>query len=178
MATHTRNLRHGSLTLKDGQTAANTLLVPIEEGNLTFDESTPGVVVKHRLALDHWSKGEEHEVPVSFTLKYNQYGNRNPAASGVAIVAAAAGGAVTGYSVRGFLQNEDALLTTTSGRSDVFSVTLQFTISNPVSSGDQAELLEFTQFKCESLKFSEGAECDTIAVSGRALLTTPTSTRS
>lgn len=174
MATHTRNLRHGSLTLKDGQTAANTMLVPIEEGNLTFDESTPGVVVKHRGGLDHWSKGEEHEVPVSFSIKYNQYGNR----ASPSVVSAAAGGAVTGFSVRGFLQNEDALLTTTSGRSDVFTVTLQFNVSNPVSSGDAAELLEFTQFKAESIKFAEGAECDTIAVSGRGLLTTPVSTRS
>ena len=171
---NTRNLMHGSLSLQDAQANKNTLAIDIDEGNLTFDEATPGVVVKNRGALDHWSKGEEQPVNVSFTLKFTQYGSR----SSKSIVAASAGGAVTGFSARDFLQNAGSLLTSASGRTDVFTCGLVFSISNPVSTGDQAEVLTFTNFKVESLKFSEGAEFNSIAVSGRALLTTPASARS
>ena len=171
---NTRNLRHGSLALRDAQALPNTLAIDIDEGNLTFDEATPGVVVKNRGALDHWSKGEEQPVSVSFTIKFTQYGSR----SVKSIVGAGAGGAVTGFSARDFMENAGALLTSASGRTDVFTCDVWFTITNPVTTGDQQEILKFTNFKCESLKFSEGAESNTIAVSGRALLTTPVSTRS
>ncbi len=171
---NTRNLRHGSLSLRDNQTLANTLAIDIDEGNLNFSEDTPGVVVKNRGALDHWSKGEEMPVTLSFTLKFTQYGSR----SSKSIVGGAAGGAVTGYSARDFLQNSAGALTSFTGRTDVFTSALWFTIANPVVSGDQAEILKFTNFKVESLKFAEGAEFNTIAVSGRALLTTPVSARS
>jgi hypothetical protein len=167
-------MRHGSLQLRDSQATPNTLAIDIDEGNLTFDEASPGVVVKNRGALDHWSKGEEQPVSVSFTLKFTQFGSR----SATSIAGAGAGGAVTGFSARDFLQNAGALLTTASGRTDVFTTNLWFTITNPVASGDQQEILKFTNFKVESLKFSEGAEFNTIAVSGRALLTTPVSARS
>jgi hypothetical protein len=187
-ALNTRNLRHGHLSLADGALAAgtsdanNTLVVPIDEGNLSFDEQTPGVVVKNRGALDHWSKGEEKEVTVSFTMKYTQYGSLDTHAiatdSGDAGVLLD-GGAVTGYSVRDFLENRFSELASTSGRTDAFTCTLIFLVDNPMvaAANDAPETLTFTKFKCESLKFAEGAESDTIAVTGRALLTTPASTR-
>jgi hypothetical protein len=179
MPSNTRNLRHGSLQLRDGQAAANTLSVPIEEGDLSFTESKPGVVVKHRGGLDHWSKGEEIEVPLSFTIKFVEYISKTSPAS--AIVAAGAGGEVTSISVREFLTGRGvggALLTTKSGRNDVFTIDAWFTIANPALSGDQAEVLKFLNFNCESVEFSEGAEYNTIRVSGRALITAPTGVRS
>ena len=179
MASNTRNLRHGSLQLRDGQANPNTLAVAIEEGDLSFTESKPGVVVKHRGGLDHWSKGEEQEVSVNFTIKFVEWISKTSPAA--AIVAAGAGGAVTSISVREFLTGRGvggALLTSSSGRNDVFTITLRFTIANPASTGDQAEQLDFALFNCESLEFSEGAEYDTIRVSGRALITAPAGTRS
>lgn len=179
MASNTRNLRHGSLVLHDGQTANNTLAVAIEEGDLSFTEAKPGVSVKHRGGLDHWSKGEEVEVSVSFTIKFEEYISKTSPAA--AIVALAAGGAVTSISVREFLTGRGvggALLTSMSGRNDVFTVSLWFSVANPVISGDQAELLKFNNFNCESIEFSEGAEYNTIRVSGRALITAPVGSRS
>ena len=170
---NTRNLRHGHLSLADGQTAANTLAIDIDEGNLSFTEATPGVVVKNRGALDHWSKGEEQPVTVSFTIKFSQYASR----SVKSIVGGAAGGAVTGFSARDFLENAGALLTTRSGRTDVFTCKLVFLVDNPAVSGDQNETLTFDNFKCEDIKFAEGAEYNTLAVTGRALITTPSSAR-
>lgn len=173
MPSNTRNLRHGSIQLRDGQTAVNTLALAIEEGNLSFSESRPGVLVKHRGGLDHWSKGEEVETSLSFTICFVEYGSKTTRA----VVAAAAGGAVTGFSVRDFLVNEGGLLTSTEPRTDVFCCDVWFTISNPVSSGDENEILKFTDFKVESLQFSEAAPYNTIAISGRAKIVVPTSTR-
>jgi len=166
---NTRNLRHGTLSLSDASDT-NTLAVAIDEGNLTFTEERTGVVVNQRGELDHWSKGEAMPVNLSFSIKFDEYGNRSASTE--------PGGAVTGYSVRGFLRNVDAGLTSTNGRNDIFTTNLSFSISNPATSGDEAEVLKFTDFYADSLSFSEGDEYNTIQVSGRALLETPASTRS
>lgn len=168
MASNTRNLRHGSLVLKDGDSPVNTLPIAIEEGDVSFTEGKPGVSVKHRGGLDHWSKGEEVEVPVSFTLKFVEYVQKTGATVGVPST----------ISPRDFLMGAHADLVTTSGRTDAFTLTLEFTIANPVITGDQAEVLTFTKFKAESVEFSEGAEYNTLRVSGRALMTAPTGARS
>jgi hypothetical protein len=168
MPSNSRNLRHGSVVLKDGDTPVNTLPLAIEEGDLSFTESKPGVAVKHRGGLDHWSKGEEIEVPVSFTIKFVEYVQKTGATVGVPST----------ISPRDFLMGAHADLVTTSGRNDAFTLTVEFTIANPALSGDQTEVLTFTKFKAESVEFSEGAEYNTLRVSGRALLTNPTGARS
>ena len=186
---NTRNMRHGSLSLSDGQTVANTLAIDIDEGNMSFDEATPGVVVKNRGALDHWSKGEEQPVNVSFTIKFDAFGSKTTQAIAPDTADGGVkpdGGPVLNYSVADFLTNRlygssappvGGLLSSTNGRSDNFTLTIKFTIDNPMSSGDENEVLTFTQFHCETLKFSEGAEFNTIAVTGRANITTPASVR-
>ncbi len=185
-ALNTRNLRHGHLRLEDGALAGgiadanNSLVIPIDEGNLNFSEDTPGVVVKNRGALDHWSKGEEMPVTLSFTIKFDAYGSKTTQAVAVDTGDPGSlpdGGAVTDFSVRDFLENGGSLLTSSNGRSDNFLCSLIFTVDDPMSANDENEELTFTQFKCESLKFAEGAEFNTIAVSGRALLTHPGSER-
>ena len=169
MASNTRNLRHGSLVVKDGAGTPKVLQFKIEEGNLSFSESRPGVVVKHRGGLDHWSKGEEQETSVSWSFKFVEWGSKSTAALSTSD---------STCSPRDFLMGTFAGLTTTSGRTDVFTTTLVFSISNPMSSGDEAEALTFTQFKCESIAFSEAADANVMAASGRALVIVPTSARS
>jgi len=171
---NTRNLRHSSLAVQDGQTAVNTLAIAIDEGNLTFTEERQGVVVNNRGELDHWSKGESMPVNLSFTIKFDEYASRTTRA----VVADDAGGAVTGYSLRGFLRNQGGDLTSTNGRNDIFTTDLKFTITDPVVTGDEQEILTFTDFYADSFTFSEGDEYNTVAVSGRALVETPVSARS
>lgn len=170
---NTRNLRHGSLSMQDGQANANTMTIPIDEGNLTFTEAREGVVVKQRGELDHWSKGEAMPVQVSFGIKFDAY----TSLSTQAIVAADAGGAVTGFSVRDFLKNGGGLLTSTTGRTDIFTVDLIFTVQNPAASGDENEVLTFSDFYTDRLVFNEGDEYNTVSVEGRALLETPSAAR-
>lgn len=187
VAGNTRNLRHGHLSMEDGALAAgiadanNTLAVPIDDGNLSFDESTPAVVVKNRGTLDHFSKAEEMPVTLSFTAKFSEWGSKGTqavVADSGDIGSLPDGGPVVGFSVRDFLQNGGGLLTSTNGRNDNFTLTLVFLIDNPMSSGDAAETLTFTKFKCTGIKFGEGADANTMSISGTALLTTPASTRS
>ena len=171
---NTRNLRHSTLSLQDGQTLVNTLAIAIDEGNLSFTEERTGVVVNNRGELDHWSKGEAMPVSLNFTIKFDQYASRTTRA----IVAASAGGAVTGYSIRDFLKDGGSLLTSTNGRTDIFTSDLIFTITDPVLTGDEAEVLTFNDFHVDSLQFSEGDEYNTVAITGRALVETPGSARS
>ena len=167
---NTRNLRHSSMSVADNA-AVNTFAIAIDEGNLSFTEERTGVVVNDRGELDHWSKGEAMPVSINFTIKFDQYGARSATTE--------PGGAVTGYSLRNFLRNaEGAALVSTNGRTDIFTVDLSFTITNPAASGDEQEVLKFSDFYCDSFQFSEGDEYNTIAITGRALVETPTSTRS
>lgn len=171
----TRNLRHGSLSLQDGQANVNTMSIAIDEGNLTFTEAREGVVVKQRGELDHWSKGEAQPVQVSFGIKYDAYKSK----STQAIVAADAGGPVTGFSVRDFLKNGGGLLTSTSGRDDIYTCDLIFSVEDPtIGDTDEAEVLTFSDFYTDRLNFNEGDEYNTVQVEGRALLESPSSARS
>lgn len=170
---NTRNLSHGSLSLEDGQANVNTMAIAIDEGNLTFTEAREAAMVMQRHELDHWSRGPAQPVRVSFQIKFDAYKSRTTQA----IVAADAGGAVTGFSVRDFLKNGGGLLTSVGGRTDVFTCTLIFTIANPMASGDENEVLRFTDFVTDQLTFSEGDEYNTVAVEGRANLESPASTR-
>jgi hypothetical protein len=161
------------LSVQDGQTLVNTLAIAIDEGNLTFTEERTGVVVSQRGELDHWSKGESMPVNLSFTIKFDEYASKTTQA----IVTADAGGAVTDFSLRDFLRNGGGLLESTNGRNDIFTTDLLFTVANPAVTGDESEVLSFTDFYADSLSFSEGDEYNTIQVSGRALLETPASAR-
>ena len=171
---NTRNLTHGALSLQDGQANENTFDIAIDEGNLTFTEDKTGVVVKNRGTLDHWSRGEEMPVSGSFTIKFEEYTSKSTRA----IVAAGAGGAVTGYSLRDFARDTGGDLTSTNGRTDIFTFDMIFTISNPVSSGDEQEVLTFSDVHADSFTFTEGAEYNTIVCNFRALVNTPSSARS
>lgn len=171
---NTRNLTHGSLSLSDSQTAPNTFAIALDEGNLTFTEEKTAVLVKKRGVLDHWSQGEEMPVTGSFTIKFDQYTSRTTRA----VAALAAGGAVTGYSLRDFARDKGGDLTSANGRVDVFTANMTFAVSDPVATGDESESLAFTDVHFDSFVFTEGAEYNTIQASFRALLVTPAPTRS
>lgn len=170
---NTRNLTHGSLSLKDGQTAPNTLAISLDSGDLSFTRSRSHVTVLNRGDLDHQSRGKATPCQVNFSIPFTEYGSRTTQA----VVAASAGGAVTGYSVKDFLLNTGALLTSGNGRTDVFSTDLTFVVANPAASGDEAETLVFTDFVCDDVSFSEGEETNMVTFSGTALVEEPTSAR-
>ncbi len=170
---NTRNLTHGSISLQDGQTNKNTMAVALDSGDLSFTRSKQHVTVLNRGVLDHQSRGQETPVQLSFSLPFDAYSSKTTQA----VVAAGAGGAVTGYTVKDFLINGGGLLTSGNGRNDVFSTDALFTIANPAASGDENEILQFTDLVIDDVAFSEGEEFNTVTFTGTALLVEPTSVR-
>jgi hypothetical protein len=166
----TRNLANGSLKLKDGAGTPKVLVVPIDEGNVTFDETIIAHVVLNRDVLDHQTDGEEMETPVSFTMKFAEFLSQAGSALGT-------GAPASTCSPADFIDGTFAGLTSTSGRTDVYTSTLEFTIANPATTGDQNEVLTFTKFHVDRLRFKEGAQYNTLIVEGRALITAPSSAR-
>ncbi len=168
---NTRNLTHGSISLADGAGTPNTLAVALDNGDLNFTRTKTHVTVSQRGVLDHQSRGMETPVQISFSIPFSQFGSKTTQAIGP-------GGAVTDYSVKDFLLNIGiGTLTSTNGRNDVFSVDAIFTIADPAITGDENEILTFTDLVIDDVSFAESEEFDGLTFTGTALLTEPTSVR-
>jgi hypothetical protein len=164
MAASTRNLRHGSLILSDGTPVTpNTLIIPIMDGDLDFTITYPTFIVKNRGRIDHKRTGDEVEIDIKFSFKFEQWSFASGAATGISPVDALTkkGGAAAWVS---------------SGPScGPYSIDLIFKLANPCSTTDYEQLV-FPAFNVESLNFKEGSEFDTISVAGKALAFEPTRT--
>jgi hypothetical protein len=162
MAASTRNLRHGSLTLRDGTLpTANQLLIPIQDGDLDFTISYPTFIVKNRGKIDHKRTGDEVEIDIKFSFKFEQWSYASGAATGISPVDALTkkGGAAAWVS---------------SGPScGPYSIDLLFKLTNPCNAAEYEQLV-FPAFNVESLNFKEGSEFDTVSVTGKALAFEPT----
>ena len=153
----TRNLRHGTLILRDGTTpTAITLEIPIQDGDLDF-------TVKNRGKIDHKRTGDETEIDVKFSFKFEQWSYASGAATGISPVDALTkkGGASAWVS--------------TGPSCGPYSIDLVFRVENPCNAAEYEQLV-FPAFNVESLNFKEGSEFDTVSVSGKALAFEPTRT--
>jgi len=164
MAASTRNLRHGKLTIRDGSTPTpNSLLIPIQDGDLDFTITYPVFIVKNRGKIDHKRSGDQTEIDLKFSFKFEQWNYATGVSTGVSPVDALTqkGGATTWAS---------------SGPScGPYSIDIVFNITNPCNIAETEQLV-FPAFTVESLNFKEGSEFDVISVSGKALAVEPTRT--
>lgn len=160
----TRNLRHGKLIIRDGNTpTANELVIPIQDGDLDFTITYPTFTVKNRGKIDHKRTGDETEIDIKFSFKFEQWAYASGASTGVSPVDALTkkGGAAAWVS---------------SGPScGPYSIDLVFQVTDPCDD-TKAEQLVFPAFNVESLNFKEGSEFDTVSVTGKALAFEPTRT--
>lgn len=161
MAASTRNLRHGKLILRDGTPVTPLeLIIPIMDGDLDFTITIPTFIVKNRGKIDHKREGDETEVDIKFSFKFEQWSYATGAATGIspADVLLHTGGASAWIS---------------SGPScGPFAIDLVYQIADPCGSGAYEELV-FTAFNPESVNFKEASEFNTISVSGKALTNLP-----
>ncbi len=162
----TRNLRNGSITLKDRTGTPLELLVPIEEGDMSWTETDATTVVKNRGVISHRAVVSEVPVELSFTIKYVAIKGRSETGADPTVyeVLHGTGNAAAWVSV------EDC---------GAYAVDLHFAITSPclASASDEDELLVFSGFHAETYNPVEGEEYNTIAISGDALLTKPVATR-
>jgi hypothetical protein len=160
----TRNLRHGTLILRDGTTpTAITLEIPIQDGDLDFTITYPTFTVKNRGKIDHKRTGDETEIDIKFSFKFEQWSYASGAATGISPVDALTkkGGASAWVS--------------TGPSCGPYSIDLIFRVENPCNPAEYEQLV-FPAFNVESLNFKEGSEFDTVSVSGKALAFEPTRT--
>lgn len=167
----TRNLRHASLAIVDGTGIPNVLVIPISSGDLAFSVSKPKFFVKNRGRLDHRRDGDQMEMDVSFSFLFETWSYTNLSS-----------GSPSGISPVDALlkQGGASAWTTKDPNCGPYSVDLRFRIGDPCSTDitnpTSYEQLLFTQFSAEKIDFKEGAEANTINVSGKCLAMVPTRT--
>lgn len=162
MAASTRNLRHGKLILRDGTpTIPNELIIPIADGDLDFTITKPTFIVKNRGKIDHKRDGDEVEIDIKFSFKFEQWSY--------------ASGASTGVSPSDALTKEGgaAAWISTGPSCGPYCIDLIFRATNPCNAAEYEQLL-FPAFSLDSLNFKEGSEFNTINVAGKALAFKPT----
>ena len=162
-----RNLTHGQLTIKGG-TSGQSLVVPIEEGNLRFSVRRPVKVIMNRGVIDSFAEGNEEPMSVSFNFKFEEWRGRTLTAY------------ATIPSVPDALrQKGNASAWTSSLECGPYCVDLQFDLDNPCTANgiDQTERLVFPDFHADEVSFEEADDADRVSVSGMCLALEPTSTR-
>lgn len=155
----TRNLRDGTLTIRDGAATPATATVDLDEGNLSYTERRPGIAVRDRGVLDHWREGDEQPSELSFTMKFQSFSQH---------------AAPTPYNALTQTGGAASWISDSNANSDVYTVELQFVLADVNSVFSGSETLTFAEFKPEEIAFAEGDEYNTLACSGRALVVAPT----
>jgi len=163
MPASTRNLRNGKLILQDGTAVTpNQLIIPIMDGDLDFTVTIPTFTVKNRGKIDHKRSGDEMEIDVKFSFKFEQWTNAS---------------ANTGISPSdALLQKGGAAAWVSTGPScGPFAIDLIYRVTDPCNALNYEQIV-FTAFNPETLNFKEGSEFNTISVSGKSLSNTPVRT--
>ena len=161
MVQQVRNFTHGQLSIVDG--AGRTLLIPLDEGNLTFEETEEAKTIMSRGKTKQFAKGVEEPIPVSFSLHFTEYFSKDR------------NGVLTDdVSVRDFLKGDY------SGAQSITNCAphqtrLEFFLESPCAtgSGDKDELIFFDPFHTDKVAFSEEEESNKLTVTGKGLRAIP-----
>jgi hypothetical protein len=158
----TRNLRDGTITLRDGSGTPKTLVIPISSGDFSFDINTPSFIVMNRGKIDSRKAGDQQPVDISFSVMFEQWSYGSGLSTGISVADAflGIGGASTWVST-------DAC--------GPFSVDIQFDMVDPCTPGKK-ETLVFGKFHADKLSFKEGNEANSLSITGKALAQLPTRT--
>ncbi len=157
-----RSLKDAVLTITDGASAS--IIVTLDNGDLSWTESQPINVISDRGVLDHARKANEVPVTVSFSAQFagSVAGNSDSATVSLYEMLTKTGDA-SGY-------------TSDEPNSDTWAMVLGFAITDPDTGTAANETITFPRWHCEELTITEGDPSDTIAASGQAMVTAPTIT--
>ena len=144
----TRNLRDGTLVIRDGAGTPNSTTVPLHDEALTWIEASPVVNVLDRGTLSHMRPGPESPVTGEFTAKFKRFetaaGDPSPYEAITRTGAAA------------------AWTSTNDDGGDVYTVELVFTIADPDGGSD--EVVTFAKVCPLRITFQQGDQYDTLTV--------------
>lgn len=163
----TRNLRNSTLTLSDGDTPANTLVVPIEEGNLNWTETDAAVIVMNRGVISHRAVSSDVPLTWSFTAKYVALKGRG-----------ATGADPTVYDAMHGTGNASSWVSTEDCGAYAFDMIWTLTSPCLASASDEDEVVTFPSCHTNTYNPQEQDEYNIIAFAGDCLATKPTVVRS
>lgn len=164
MSNLTRNLRDGELVLKDGGGTPKTITLVLDEGDLSWTETsdTKEILDRGRISGGHTRPGNDVSCQMDFSTKWTQLIQKTVSSS-------------LDYVVYEFINNIGGGLTSTSGTGQEFTLKYEFTVDDP--EGLRGELITFAKVFKNTLSLGEGDEYNTIRFSGRDFETKPTITR-
>ncbi len=161
---NTRNLRDATLKIVDGTADTPLYLeIPIMDGDLSWSEKHPTMIVKNRGKIDSRKEGDEEAMEVSFSFLFEQYQFATGEATGVSVHDAL-------YGTGGAAAEGAAWVSTDS--CGPYAIDLEFTIANPCADGE-AEVLTFPKFHADKFDFKEASEANKCTVSGSSLAQVP-----
>ncbi len=162
--TQTRNLRDDEITLMDG--GSETLVLLLDEGDLSWGESEATVEVLDRGILDHTRPGDEEAIDLSYSVKW------------MSLISKTVTGSGDGSAFYEFINNTDgSTYTSISPAGEKFQLKHRFVITDPASGALTSEQIDFGKVFKQSMNMSEGDDWNTISFSGRDFETRPTITR-
>ena len=145
-----KHFKHGSLVIQDSG-GSNSVTVTLEDGGVSWNSTNPYTWHKNRGVLDHRIAGEQVPMEVSFKAKYTGlYSNTAD---------------VSPYEALKKVGGASGWTSTTSTTSDVYSVDLVLTYTEPIDSNDK-ETLTFDDFAEKSVNFTEGEEGNMLEFTG------------
>ena len=154
-----RNLRDGLLIIQDGSGTPNQLEILGAEGDLEFTDVDETFVIRSRGKIVGRSQGDEAEMTVNFTLKFEQWAYDDGESTGVSVADA-------------LRQRNGASAWVSTDTCGPYSVDLIYKATN-VCGGAGKEVLTFKKFHANTINFSEGDEFNTLRVEGNSLLSAP-----
>lgn len=160
MSGATRNMRDGTIIIRDGSPTPKTLTIKIDEGNFNFTIKHPTFVVMNRGKIDSRKDGDETPTELTFGIKVEQF-KYDYVDSGISVYDALHGGG--GAAAAGWISVDEC---------GPFSVDIEFRMKNPCNPA-QYEQLIFRKFHSEQEQFAENAEANTLQVQGNALVAEP-----
>lgn len=157
---HPRNFTNGQLTIVDG--ASRSLVIVLEEGNVTFEEDETAPVIMTRGRIHGHADPVEKPIPVTFSVHFTEYYSEDRNGVGADDV-----------SIRDFFKGDyNGAQSFTGCRPH--TVSLQLYIENPCAPNEgKDETLNFEPFHCDKISFGEGEQANKLTFSGTAAQVKP-----
>ncbi len=155
-----KNIRNGTLKIRDGKTSYNEIEVAFEEGNLKFDTVKNIVEVLDRGSLGDMIEGNEESIKGSFATHFREFLAQDNAAGPTEYEALQRKGKANHW-------------VSTWTNSNVYAVKLIFEIA-ATRPGDKAERITFNYAHITKVGFEEGADTDKLSFEFTDFETEPT----
>jgi len=163
-----KNLRDGTLTISDGTTptALSTSISFIGDDGLSWTEKLNYIVQRNRGALAGRRAGDEEEVELTFSVQHVMYSAESGDSAATVVDALRKQGKASAW-------------VSTGSTGEPYSVTLTFRVLAPEKGTPgvgKYEVFTFAKFVATQIGFKEGADGNSIEITGTSHVTKPTVT--